>query len=57
MMNPVQPKPCTVLAVHKESAHEWTFRVATDAKVAHGQFMRLSVSKISEDVSLGVLKN
>lgn len=48
MMNPVQPKPCTILDVHKESAHEWTFRVATDAKVAHGQFMQLSIPKIGE---------
>ena len=48
MMNPVQPKPCTILNVHKESAHEWTFRVATDAKVDHGQFMQLSIPKIGE---------
>ncbi len=48
MMNPVQPKPCTILDVHKESAHEWTFRVATGAKVSHGQFMQLSIPKIGE---------
>ena len=48
MMNPVQPKACTILDVHKESAHEWTFRVAAGAKVAHGQFMQLSVPKIGE---------
>lgn len=48
MMNPVQPKPCKILNVHKESVHEWTFRVETDAKVSHGQFMQLSIPKIGE---------
>lgn len=48
MFNPVQPKPCTILSVCKESAHEWTFRVETDAKPAHGQFMQLSIPKIGE---------
>ena len=42
MFNPVQPQPCEILGVKKESAHEWTFRVAADAKPAHGQFMQLS---------------
>ena len=48
MFNPVQPQPCTILSVKKESAHEWTFRVASDAKPAHGQFMQLSIPKIGE---------
>lgn len=48
MTNPVQPKACTILSVHKESAHEWTFRVETDVKVSHGQFMQLSIPKIGE---------
>lgn len=48
MFNPVQPQPCTILNVHKESTHEWTFRVATDIKPAHGQFMQLSIPKIGE---------
>lgn len=48
MMNPVQPKACTILSVHKESEHEWTFRVETDAKVSHGQFMQLSIPMIGE---------
>ena len=39
MTNPVQPQACEILSVKKESRHEWTFRVATDAKPAHGQFM------------------
>ncbi|MEG1857326.1 MAG: anaerobic sulfite reductase subunit AsrB [Pseudoflavonifractor sp.] len=48
MTNPVQPKACTILSVKKESLHEWTFRVATDAKPAHGQFMQLSIPKVGE---------
>ena len=34
--------------VHKESEHEWTFRVASDVCPAHGQFMQLSIPKIGE---------
>ncbi len=48
MTNPVQPQACTILSVKKESVHEWTFRVATDAKPAHGQFMQLSIPMIGE---------
>ncbi len=48
MVNPVQPKACTILSVKKESLHEWTFRVASDAKPAHGQFMQLSIPMIGE---------
>ncbi len=48
MFNPVQPQPCTILSVKKESQHEWTFRVATDAKPQHGQFMQLSIPMIGE---------
>lgn len=48
MKNPIQPQPCEILSVKKESAHEWTFRVATGAKPAHGQFMQLSIPKIGE---------
>ena len=48
MFNPVQPQPCEILGVKKESAHEWTFRVAADAKPAHGQFMQLSIPKVGE---------
>lgn len=39
MENFVQPKPCTILDVKRESEHEWTFRVASEAKPDHGQFM------------------
>lgn len=48
MLNPVLPKPCTILDVHKESEHEWTFRVETDARPEHGQFMQLSIPKVGE---------
>lgn len=48
MNNPVLPKPCKILAVQKESAQEWTFRVASDACPEHGQFMQLSIPKIGE---------
>lgn len=48
MTNPVQPKPCTILGVTRESEHEWTFRVQSDAKPSHGQFMQLSIPKIGE---------
>lgn len=48
MFNPVQPQPCKILSVKKESAHEWTFRVETDARPQHGQFMQLSIPMIGE---------
>ena len=48
MTNFVLPKPCTIQHVKKESEHEWTFRVESDAKVEHGQFMQLSIPKIGE---------
>ncbi len=48
MINPVQPNPCKILSVKKESQHEWTYRVATDAKPEHGQFMQLSIPMIGE---------
>ena len=46
--NPLQPIPCEILNVKKESTHEWTFRVASDADVDHGQFMQLSIPKVGE---------
>lgn len=48
MLNPVRPQACMILSVKKESLHEWTFRVASDAKPAHGQFMQLSIPMIGE---------
>lgn len=48
MLNPVQPQPCEILGVKKESAQEWTFRVASGAAPQHGQFMQLSIPKVGE---------
>lgn len=46
--NEFQPQACEILDVKHESIHEWTFRVASDAKVAHGQFMQLSIPRVGE---------
>lgn len=54
MTNPLQPQACEILSVKKESRHEWTFRVDTDAKPAHGQFMQLSIPMIGEAPHLRV---
>ena len=48
MENFVQPKPCTILNVKRESEHEWTFRVASEAKPDHGQFMQLSIPNLQQ---------
>lgn len=48
MKNIVQPAPATVLQVTKETAQEWTFRVASDTTVEPGQFMQLSIPTIGE---------
>ena len=48
MNNPVQPIPCKILSVTRETEREWTFRVETDARPAHGQFMQLSIPKVGE---------
>ncbi len=48
MNNPVQPYPCKILSVKRESEHEWTFRVACEDKPQHGQFMQLSIPMIGE---------
>lgn len=48
MMNPVQPVPCKILEVKKESALEYTFKVAYDQVPNHGQFLQLSIPKVGE---------
>lgn len=48
MNNPLQPVPCEILKVIHESPHEWTFRVQTDMKPEHGQFVQLSIPKVGE---------
>ena len=47
-VNFVKPEPAEILQVTHETEHEWTFRLATDKKVAHGQFMQLSIPTIGE---------
>jgi len=48
MNNPVQPIPCKILSVTHEADIEWNFRVETDIKPAHGQFLQLSIPKVGE---------
>ena len=48
MNNPMRPEPCEILSVTKQGAHEYTFRIKTDAKPEPGQFMQLSIPKIGE---------
>lgn len=46
MNNIVKPVACKILEVKRESLHEYTFKVATDIKPEHGQFLQLSIPKI-----------
>lgn len=46
--NILTPEACEILSIDKESMHEWTFKVASQAKPAHGQFMQLSIPKVGE---------
>lgn len=48
MFNPMQPQACEIISVLKQSMHETTFRVKTDAKPMPGQFMQLSIPKVGE---------
>ncbi len=48
MYNPIQPVPCKILDVRHETHLEYTFRVETDIKPQHGQFVQLSIPKIGE---------
>ena len=48
MENILTPKACEIISVTKETKSEYTFRVKTDIKVEHGQFLQLSVPKIGE---------
>ena len=48
MTNYVQPQACEILSVNHETDIEYTFRIATDIKPSHGQFLELSVPKIGE---------
>lgn len=46
--NPVRPQAAKILDIFKQTATEWTFRVACDVPVRHGQFMQLSIPKVGE---------
>ncbi|WP_250278246.1 anaerobic sulfite reductase subunit AsrB [[Clostridium] colinum] len=48
MDNILKPTPCEILDIKKESLLEHTFKVKTDIKVNHGQFLQLSIPKIGE---------
>jgi len=48
MFNPIQPKPCKILAVKHETELEYTFRVAYDIVPDHGQFLQLSIPMVGE---------
>ena len=48
MNNVLTPKACKIIDIKKESNLEYTFRVETDIKVKHGQFLQLSIPKIGE---------
>lgn len=48
MNNILTPIPCQILNVVRESSMEYTFRVKSDMKPEHGQFMQLSIPRIGE---------
>lgn len=48
MNNIVKPVACKILEVKRESLHEYTFKVATDIRPEHGQFLQLSIPKVGE---------
>lgn len=48
MINPVMPKPCKIIDIIRENKMEYTFRVESDIKPEHGQFLQLSIPKVGE---------
>lgn len=48
MTNEFKPVPCEILDITKESKHEYTFKVKTDIKVNHGQFLEVSIPFFGE---------
>lgn len=47
-VNELKPQAAEILKVTKETEHEWTYRLKTDTKVQHGQFMQLSIPTVGE---------
>lgn len=48
MDNMLTPMACKIIDIKKENSTEYTFRVETDIKCEHGQFLQLSIPKIGE---------
>lgn len=46
--NLLKPQACEILEILPQTETEWTFRVANDRPIAHGQFMQLSLPRIGE---------
>lgn len=46
--NILSTKPCEIISIKKENAHEYTFKVSTDIIPEHGQFLQLSIPKFGE---------
>ncbi|MGL5436149.1 MAG: anaerobic sulfite reductase subunit AsrB [Lachnospiraceae bacterium] len=48
MENIMLPKPYKIIKILRETAAEYTFRIACDKKTKHGQFFQLSIPKVGE---------
>jgi len=48
MKNIVQPYPYKIINIRKETDNEYTFRIESDIKPEHGQFVQISVPMIGE---------
>lgn len=48
MENIMLPKPALILDIVHETTAEYTFRVACDIPIKHGQFFQLSIPKVGE---------
>lgn len=48
MSNILTPIPCEIIRIIHETETEYTFRVKTDIKIEHGQFLQLSIPKFGE---------
>ncbi len=46
--NLLMPQACEILEILPQTETEWTFRVANDRPIGHGQFMQLSLPGIGE---------
>lgn len=48
MNNPVKPIACEIIDIKRESDMEYTYKVKSDMKPGHGQFLQLSIPKFGE---------